>query len=152
MNGKGTKLFLTFRSGDSNPRFEFSWKVRVMRSNQNKLLKEIGLYLPWAIRALIFWAESWTLQVDNWQLMTTITPRLTSNFHCVCQCFLKNKDKELDSERFVNPLQMHVLIINWSTMGWNNFWVSINILNSYATDRFHEIILPFKKTGTAVIR
>jgi hypothetical protein len=26
------------------PWFEFSWKVRVTRSNQNKLLKEIGLY------------------------------------------------------------------------------------------------------------
>jgi hypothetical protein len=25
-------------------RFEFSWKVWVTRSNQNKLLKEIGLY------------------------------------------------------------------------------------------------------------
>ena len=27
------------------PWFEFSWKVRVTRSNHNKLLKEVGLYL-----------------------------------------------------------------------------------------------------------
>ena len=46
---KKEQFFLTFRSGDLNPRFscprfEFSWKVRSLRSNQNKLLKEIGLY------------------------------------------------------------------------------------------------------------
>ena len=29
----------------SRPWFEFSWEVRRMRSNQNKLLKKLGLYL-----------------------------------------------------------------------------------------------------------
>ena len=29
----------------SRPWFEFSWKVRRMRSNQNKLLKKLGLYI-----------------------------------------------------------------------------------------------------------
>ena len=50
MNRTRTKIILTYRIGDSNPRFSrpwfwFSWKVRVTRSNQNKLLEEIGLYL-----------------------------------------------------------------------------------------------------------
>ena len=51
MKRKKDKIFLTFRSRDLNPRFsvifrpwfEFSCKVRSPRSNQNKLLKEIGL-------------------------------------------------------------------------------------------------------------
>ena len=51
MKRKKDKKILTFRSGDLNSRFSVifppmisSWKVRSPRSNQNKLLKEIGLY------------------------------------------------------------------------------------------------------------
>ena len=52
MKRKKDNIFLTFRSGDLNPRFSvifppmiFSCEVRSLRLNQNKLLKEIGLYL-----------------------------------------------------------------------------------------------------------
>ena len=56
MNRKRTKQNLTFRNEDSNPRFSviflpMIWifmKGRVTRSNQNNLLKEIGLYLYFA--------------------------------------------------------------------------------------------------------
>ena len=74
MNSKRTKTFLTYRSGDSNPRFSVIFpprKVRVTRSNQNKLLKEIlvlvliitqnGLNLgPISFRSL-FWFDLVTL-------------------------------------------------------------------------------------------
>ena len=42
---KKDKIFLTFWSGDSNPRFS----VILTRSNQNKLLKEIGTSVKIAI-------------------------------------------------------------------------------------------------------
>ena len=40
---KDKNLFLP--SGAENSKFEFSWEVRVTRSNQNKLFKKMGLYL-----------------------------------------------------------------------------------------------------------
>jgi hypothetical protein len=51
MKRKKDKIFSTFRSRDLNPRFSvifpaMIWicEVKTPRSNQNKLLKEIGLY------------------------------------------------------------------------------------------------------------
>ena len=51
MKRKKDKKYLTFRSGDSNPRFsvifplfEFSWKVRVTRSNLGMDVKISRLY------------------------------------------------------------------------------------------------------------
>ena len=52
-NKEKNKKLLTFQSRDLNPRisvifrlwFEFSWKVRSLRSNQEKVLKKIGLYM-----------------------------------------------------------------------------------------------------------
>ena len=79
MNKKGTKNFLTFRRGNSNPRFsvisrpwfEFSCEVRSPRSHQNKVLKEIGLYLflfrllPWIF---IVQQNVYFQQKHNWSI------------------------------------------------------------------------------------
>ena len=50
MKRKKNKIFLTFQSGDLNPRFSviFMESEEPKRSNQKKLLKEIGL-------CIIFW-------------------------------------------------------------------------------------------------
>ena len=59
------KVFL----GSNNfPAFEFSWKLRVTSSNQNKLLKEIGLYpyffpnwmkIIWVFVKYFYFVSSW---------------------------------------------------------------------------------------------
>ena len=43
----------------SRPWFEFSWKMRVTRSNQNKLLKETGLYFCHLFCILYIDLRSW---------------------------------------------------------------------------------------------
>ena len=86
MKRKKDKFFLTFQSGDLNPRFSHSWfefscEVRSPRSNRNKLLKEIGLYKMHSSSSCLhslfktkWWLEgpqSW----PSWHQQSTLGPR-----------------------------------------------------------------------------
>ena len=55
------------------PWFEFSWKVRVTRSNQNKLLNEIGLYNQSWQGKMSFLASKLYIVSSDLTFLTTLT-------------------------------------------------------------------------------